>query len=173
MNRLIFDIETDGLYNDASVIHCVAIHDLDTGQTLEFNDQGNREPISTAISHLDGAEWIIGHNVVGYDVPVIRKIYPWFSGKGKTLDTLLLSQLTYPNLMGHDLALKPRGMPTKLYGKHSLEAWGYRLGIQKDDFGKTTDWKHWSQEMQDYNVQDTFVTLSLWQRFQKIYPGLP
>ena len=47
-----------------------------------------------------------------------------------------------------------RHMPLQLYGRHSLEAYGYRLGEYKGEFGKTTDWQEWSQEMQDYMVQD-------------------
>lgn len=171
--KFIFDIETNGLYHDVSTIHCVTLFDLDSNQTLVYNDQGTREPISTAINLLDAAEWVIGHNVVNYDVPVIQKIYPFFDVTGRALDTLLLSRLKYPNLLGRDSAVKPKGMPPKLYGRHSLEAWGHRLGIQKDDFGKTTDWKEWSQEMEDYNQQDVHVTLSLWNRFRKTYPGLP
>ena len=45
-----------------------------------------------------------------------------------------------------------------MYGRHSLESYGYRLGEYKGDFGKTSDWKEWSQEMQDYMVQDVVVT---------------
>lgn len=171
--RLVFDIETDGLYFNTSTIHCVTLHDLDTGETLVFNDQGNRHPISAAVGMLDGADWVIGHNIINYDIPVIQKFYPFFNPTGCALDTLLLSRLKYPDLLAKDAIRKPRDMPTTLYGRHSLEAWGHRLGIQKGDFGKTSDWKEWSQEMEDYNVQDVHVTVSLWERFRKTYPGLP
>jgi hypothetical protein len=173
MKKIVFDIETDGLYHDVTTIHCVTLHDLDSRQTLVFNDQGSLGPISAAIGFLDSADWVIGHNVINYDIPVIRKFYPWFNPTGCALDTLLLSRLKYPNLLAKDSALKPQGMPPNLYGRHSLEAWGHRLGSQKDDFGKTTDWKEWSQEMEDYCVQDVNVTVNLWERFRKTYPGLP
>jgi DNA polymerase I-like protein with 3'-5' exonuclease and polymerase domains len=52
-------------------------------------------------------------------------------------------------------------MPQQLYGRHSLESWGYRLGEYKSEFGKKTDWKNWSQELEDYCVQDTEVSLKL------------
>jgi DNA polymerase-1 len=173
MKKVVFDIETDGLYNEVSTIHCVTLHDLDSRETLVFNDQGSRSPISAAISFLGDAEWVIGHNVINYDIPVIRKFYPWVNLNGRALDTLLLSRLKYPDLLARDSALKLSGMPPKLYGRHSLEAWGYRLGTQKGDFGKTADWSEWSQEMEDYNVQDANVTVNLWERFRKTYPGLP
>jgi DNA polymerase I-like protein with 3'-5' exonuclease and polymerase domains len=42
-----------------------------------------------------------------------------------------------------------------------LKAWGYRIGEYKGDFGTTTDWSTWSQEMQDYCEQDVRVTAKL------------
>jgi len=171
MKKVIFDIETDGLYHNVTTIHCVTLHDLDTSETLVFNDQGNRSPISTAINFLDGADWVIGHNIINYDIPVIQKFYPFFQPSGKALDTLLLSRLRFPNLLSADS--KVANIPPKMYGKHSLEAWGYRLGEQKGEFGKDTDWKQWSPEMEEYNVQDVKVTTTLWNRFRKTYPGLP
>ena len=58
-------------------------------------------------------------------------------------------------------------MPAKLYGSHSLEAYGYRLSCHKGEFGKTADWKAWSPEMQEYCVQDVAVLSKLWKHFQK------
>ena len=40
-------------------------------------------------------------------------------------------------------------MPLQLYGRHSLESYGYRLGEYKGNFGKEADWSTWSQEMED------------------------
>ena len=57
-------------------------------------------------------------------------------------------------------------MPARLYGSHSLEAYGYRLRCFKDGFAKTTDWQEWSQEMQDYCVQDVHVTTKLCEHFR-------
>ena len=39
------------------------------------------------------ADTIIGHNIIGYDIPVIRKLYPWFGKPAYVVDTLLLSRL--------------------------------------------------------------------------------
>jgi len=60
-------------------------------------------------------------------------------------------------------------MPLQLYGRHSLESYGYRLGEYKGNFGKETDWATWSQEMEDYCVQDVAVTKQLCNHF---YPYL-
>jgi hypothetical protein len=62
-------------------------------------------------------------------------------------------------------------MPLQLYGRHSLEAYGWRLGEHKGTFAKQTDWKDWSQEMEDYMVQDVQVTHKLWKHFHKYLNG--
>lgn len=168
--NLIFDIETDGLYNNVTQIHCVAIKDLDNGETYVFNDQGNREPIVRAVTMLEEAETIIGHNIIGYDIPVIQKFYGFFQPP-RTLDTLLLSRLYHPNIREIDNNRNWKHMPLQLYGRHSLESYGYRLGEYKGGFAKQTDWKEWSQDMEDYMVQDVQVTHKLWQHFQKYLTG--
>ena len=99
---LIFDIETDGLLKDVSTIHCIAIYDLTTKETISYNDTGNQEPIVRGIQRLADADCIIGHNIIGYDLPVLRKLYSWFNNPGIVIDTLLLSRLYHPNMIGVD-----------------------------------------------------------------------
>ena len=47
---LVFDLETDGLLNDLTKIHCLVIYDSDNDTTIVYNDQGNEEPIVRAYS---------------------------------------------------------------------------------------------------------------------------
>lgn len=169
--NLIFDIETNGLYHDVTRIHCIGVEDIDTGQTFVFNDEGSAEPITRGIQFLEDAKTIVGHNSVRYDVPVIQKLYPWFSPNGTVLDTLILSRCYHPDLLNIDHKRNVKLMPLKLYGRHSLEAYGYRLGEFKGQFGKTSDWKEWSEEMQDYMMQDVKVTRKLWQHFVPYLTG--
>ena len=63
-------------------------------------------------------------------------------------------------------------MPLQLYGRHSLESYGYRLGEYKGEFGKTSDWSEWSQEMEDYCAQDVEVTKKLCDHFHPFLTGL-
>ena len=92
-----------------------------------------------------------------------KKLYPAFSTDGvKVTDTLVLSRLIRSDLKNDDFISAPH-LPKKLYGSHSLKAWGIRLGVHKGDFGETTDWSEWSQEMQDYCEQDVTVTHKLWE----------
>ena len=162
---LIFDLETNGLLYDVTRIHCLAIYDTEAKQMLVYNDEGDTEPLSRGIQRLEDASEIVGHNIINYDIPVIRKLYPWFTNVGRVLDTLVLSRVCHPDILSIDGKRKWKNMPLQLYGRHSLESYGYRLGEYKGSFGKTSDWKEWSQEMQDYCVQDVQVTVKLWNHF--------
>jgi len=168
---LIFDLESDGLLDDVTQIHCIVIYDSETDQTLIYNDQGNQEPIVRGVQRLEDADVIVGHNVIGYDLPVIQKIYPWFNSQALVLDTLLLSRLYHTDLFELDRKHKWENMPMQLYGRHSLEAYGHRLGEYKGEFGKDTDWKEWSPEMQSYCVQDVNVTKKICDHFHPYLTG--
>ena len=125
--------------------------------------------ITTALGWLETADLLVGHNIIGFDIPVIKRLYPWFSPDGDIIDTLILSRLYAPNLLGIDK--NSNNIPQKLYGSHSLKAWGYRLGILKGDFNETTDWKEWSREMEDYCIQDVAVTRKLCEHFHPFLIG--
>ena len=168
---LVFDLETNGLLNDVTCIHCLVIHDSETDQTLVYNDQGSEEPIVRGIQLLEEADVICGHNVISYDIPVIEKIYPWFKCTALVVDTLLLSRLYHTNLLQRDSKKNDPRHSQQLRGRHSLESWGYRLGEYKGCFSKTTDWKEWSQEMQDYCIQDVNVTRKLCEHFHPYLSG--
>ena len=162
---LVFDIETDGLLQDVSTIHCLVIYDLETKETIAYNDTGNQEPITRGIQRLADADAVVGHNIIGYDLPVLEKLYAWFKPPGIVVDTLLLSRIYHADMMKLDKRHNWKNMPLQLYGRHSLESYGHRLNESKGDFGKDTDWKEWSQEMEDYCIQDVLLTTKLWQHF--------
>ncbi len=176
VGTIVFDLETNGLIHDATRIHCASLHWGEDNRTESFNDErysekakelpmGSNYSITTALSYLEVADVLVGHNIIGFDIPVIKRIYHWFDPRGTIVDTLLLSRLYHPNLLDIDKKHAWPHMPLQLYGRHSLEAYGYRLGEYKGNFGKTTDWKDWSQEMQDYCEQDVAVTVKLCKHF--------
>jgi|TARA_R100001530_G_scaffold66595_2_gene47611 DNA polymerase III alpha subunit (gram-positive type) len=180
---LIFDLEANGLYHDVTQIHCIAFYNPELDEVESFNDEcdwknpssagkGMSSPIVRAIQYIEQAKVIIGHNIIGYDIPVIRKLYPFFDPVGTVIDTLLLSRLYHPRLMSLDKEKNWKHMPLQLYGRHSLESYGYRLGEYKGDYGKTTDWKEWSQELEDYCIQDVIVTRKLCDHFHPYLSGL-
>ena len=183
---IIFDLETNGLLNDATRIHCISLYWYNDERNESFNDEPYGDPktikedcpmasnysITTAIGFLQDADYLIGHNIIGFDIPIIKRLYPYFNPRGIIIDTLLLSRLYHPNLLDIDKSRAWPHMPLQLYGRHSLESYGYRLGEYKGNFAKTTDWKEWSQEMEDYCVQDVNVTTKLWRHFQPYLNGL-
>jgi len=165
--RLLFDIETNGLPRKGmDHIHCLVVKDLDTNEVHRFNDTGLGRSITEGVNLLAEAKLLVGHNVVYFDIPVIQELYPFFQYDRDVIDTLILSRLFYPDILSRDFRKRPIGMPPKLFGRHSLEAWGYRLGDYKDNFGKTTDWADWSQEMEDYCEQDVHVSANLFAVFE-------
>ena len=168
---LVFDLETDGLLNDLTKIHCLVIYDSNTDTTIVYNDQGNEEPIVRGVQRLEDADVIVGHNIIGFDIPAIRRIYPWFMSTAFVLDTLLLSRLYHTDILDIDKKRSVSNMPLQTYGRHSLESYGYRLGEYKGEFGKTTDWQEWSPEMETYCCQDVKVTTKLCDHFQKYLSG--
>ena len=172
---IIFDLEANGLYQDATRIHCIAYYDSAADQTFSFNDEcpgkGMSSPITTALGYMAQAAYRIGHKIIGDAIPLIRKLYPWFNPMVVIVDTLLLSRLYHSRLMSIDKVKNWKHMPLQLYGRHSLEAYGYRLGEYKGSFSKDTDWKEWSQEMEDYCTQDVNVTRRLWKHFHPYLIG--
>lgn len=173
--RCVFDLEADGLLDTASRVHCLCLMDADTGKSMSCHTDAELE---RGLAVLKNAEELIGHNIICYDLRILNKLFNTdFSifnstvGGPRITDTLVCTRLIYPDLKNDDCRLKPGLLPLRLYGRHSLEAWGYRLGEYKGEFGKTTDWKEWSPEMQSYCEQDVKVTNRLYQMIKaKNYP---
>ena len=131
--KLIFDIETNGFVSEATKIWCIIIKDIDNNKFYSYK----YDEIDKALKLLSDADLLVGHNISKFDLLVIKKLYPDFKYKEKILDTLLVSRLIWTNRKEEDFRLKE--VPTTLIGRHSLEAWGYRLGLRKGDFVKTGD----------------------------------
>lgn len=165
-NKLLFDIESTGLLRQGSTIHCIVVRDTE-GDTQVFDYKPERAVIQ-GVKMLEQADALIGHNIINYDIPLLKEQYPDFNPVGETLDTLVLSRLYYPNIIDRDYERRPQGMPQRLYGRHSLESWGYRLKCFKGDFAKHQGaWEKYTPEMLDYCIQDTEVTLKLYQLLQR------
>ena len=170
---LVFDLESNGLLNDVTRIHCIAIYDSTTDEIETYNDEkNNKYSITEGLNKLLVADTIVGHNIIGYDIPCISKLYNFFAPRCRVVDTLLLSRLYHPNRFELDEEKQYAGMELQHFGRHSLRAYGYRLGEYKGKFGQTSDWSEWSQEMEDYCVQDVTVTTKLWQHFNPYLTGL-
>jgi DNA polymerase I-like protein with 3'-5' exonuclease and polymerase domains len=162
--RCIFDLESDGLLRQATKLHCIVITDLDSDWTEEFGpgriDQG--------LDCLSKIRFLAGHNIVCYDLPLLKRLHGWTPAEGcVVVDTLIASRLILPHMFDLDIKAATIGDPPlgKLAGKHSLEAWGKRFGMPK--VGTDIEvWAEWSQEIQDRCVNDTALNKRLWQFLQ-------
>lgn len=139
MNAFVFDIEADGLLEDATTIHCLVYSNGNDLVPLTY-----REDI---VSFLSGADILIGHNIVRYDVPLLEKLLG-IEIKAKLVDTLALSWYLHPE--------KER---------HGLEWWGVDFGIPKP---KITDWQNLSTEEYVHRcTEDVKINQRLWNQFKK------
>lgn len=159
--RLIVDLEADNLLPKVTRIHCIVTKDIDTGEVRRFRHGAKKgSTIEDGLKYIAKAEIIVGHNLVGYDLEAIKKLYPGFIYRGDIFDTLIVSCLIFTNLKEVD-GLQRR-IPPQLWGLHKLEAWGHRLGTLKGTYGKQENaWDKWSQEMEDYCELDVQLTHAL------------
>ncbi len=145
---LVYDLETDGLLDVVTKIHCLNIKDRKTGRRYRFNagryDNGsptkNDGTIEDGVRMLMEAECIGGHNVIGFDNYVLRKFFPWFRPKGRVRDSMVEARVVWTNIFDIDETARKAGKRTaefvknRLMGTHKLEAWGHRLGLHKGDY---------------------------------------
>ncbi len=190
-----FDLETNGLLDAATKIHSLVAIDVDTRELHSFCDfkmdgskkyQEDCTTIADGLRMLSQADKLIGHNIINFDIPMIRKLYPNVTLTDNLEDTIILSRFLFGDIKDQDFAVradevargKPPSLPGQLIGTHKLEAWGYRLGEMKGEYTtlcKELDidpWAVWNRHMQSYCEQDVRVTAKLWDMLvrQKGYP---
>ena len=157
----VIDIETDNLLDKMTTVHCAVAKDYKTGELHTF---GPTE-IEKFIELIDG-EVVIGHNIINFDIPALdvfaidTMTLPTPSPE-MVIDTLVLSRLLNPDRE------RPEGLPQKV-GPHSLQAWGYRVGIYKGDYGKQeAAFDEYNEEMMEYCIQDVNVTEEVYKTLLK------
>lgn len=144
--RVVFDIEADDLL--ATKIWCCCCYDLDSQTWKVFRD-GDAEQ---ARQYFEAADQVIGHNIIDFDLPTLKRLWSINVPIKKVFDTVVASRLANPK--------RPKG--------HSLREWGEALGNYKDRF---EDWSHWTQEMEDYCKQDVRVTCDVFKKVQQELRG--
>jgi len=153
-NWLVFDLESDGLYDEVSQVFCIVIYHIQRDETLRFRP----DAIDDALQCLASADVLIGHNIIFYDLPVLKKLFN-FECNARVIDTLICTRLIWPKEILFDLDEQNyNSVPNGLKGAASLKAWGYRLSDHKIEF---KDFSHYSNEMLVYCEQDVSVTTKL------------
>lgn len=177
METLVFDIETDGLLDTVTQVFCMSIWD---GKVMHsFRPEECRSGVQMLLDGLNHGAYLVGHNIIDFDIPALHKLYPWFdiprSKRGQVIDTLVMARLIKGNIIDSDMIYKRVGvMPGKLVGSQSLKAWGYRLGNHKGTYAEDNDdaWGCFNEDMLEYNRQDVRVTTQLYE-YLKSQPCSP
>ena len=174
MLRLVFDCETNGLLHELDRVHSLVLRDVTTGEVHSCADQPGYKPIMYGLELMKQADQLVGHNTIAFDFRALAKVYPGLKLKRgcDIVDTLILSRVLWPELEPLD-SQKFGYIEPKYKGRHSLAAWGERLGTAKIKFqedakkdpGVTNIWENWSPAMQKYCEGDTLVSLDLYKYF--------
>ena len=155
----VWDIEGNGLHElvldqkgqpsfECDKVHCLVAVNIQTGEMHTFRPHQIKE----GWDFLCQAESIIGHNILGYDIPVMERI----TGKKlpktvKIIDTLLMAMLLWPD----------RGScPAGGYSLKNIAL--YYGGDQKSDY--EGGWEEFNQDMLHYCQQDVKTNLNIFRR---------
>jgi hypothetical protein len=132
--KIVFgDLEANGFLDTVTTAWCGVFKDLNTKEVVKFRPHQMKE----MLDFLDTVDVLIMHNELGYDLPLLKKLFN-YEYKGKKVDTLVMSRLLNPK------RIVPFNCPNKKCGPHSIEAWGYRVGRGKPEHN---DWMQFSEDM--------------------------
>jgi DNA polymerase-1 len=131
-SKIIFDIECDSL--KPTKIHCIVAKELG-GSIHKFTPT----KIDEGIKFLENADVLVGHNILSYDIPVIKKLTGVDLSNKDIEDTLVMSRLFYP--------IRENG--------HSLKTWGYRVNFVKQE--QPLDFEVYTPQMLEYCVNDVML----------------
>jgi hypothetical protein len=144
----LFDIETDGLYDEATTIYCMSY----------THDGGNIETLtrlSDMVDLLRSSDYVVGHSVALFDLLVIKKLLGYYPDHALVIDTLWLSWYTDPNRI-----------------KHGLEDFGEEFGYPK----VKVDDEEWSKGNMGLMVErcerDVEINWKVWMKQKKVLEGL-
>ncbi len=144
--NIVFDIEADGL--EPTKIYCIVAQDVDTGDVFTFDNT----QLEAGYLFLKSATKLIGHNIIGYDLPALKKVEGIDLSDKKIVDTLVLSRLFKPTREGG----------------HGLESWGYRLGYNKGSYGQSDGaWDAYCEEMLEYCKRDVILNTKVYNELRK------
>jgi len=137
MKSYVFDIEADGL--QPTKIFCIVAADVEEKKLISFGPSD----ITKGLDLLSKADKLIGHNILGYDIPVIKALHGIDLSSKKIVDTLVVSRLFNPTREGG----------------HGLEAWGHRLKYNKLDF---KEFSFYTEEMLVYCKRDVSLNYKVY-----------
>lgn len=166
---------------EASDLHIITAVDYYSGEQFIFFDpiekrknptelptwEGDQDGyIADGVKFLMEAEALAFQNGVGFDGLVLERCFPWFKYEWnksrkhlantnifpfKHMDTMVVSQLTYPD---RPLDAKAYALGLGNTGPHSIAAHGIRIGRHKPEHD---DWSTLTEDMIHRNREDTVI----------------
>jgi len=148
MSKYVFDVETNGLFPDK--IWMLVMQDCTTEEVYSYSDYDSDLPsMAEGLDRLSNAKIIAGHNIISFDLPVMKKLLGWEPSEGtRVWDTFIMSQLCKYQ-RGH---------------LHGLKGWGGFFDYPKGDH---EDWSCYSKEMLEYCIRDVELNLKVYNRVSK------
>ena len=84
------DLEADGLLKTATKVWCGVFKEKG-GNVVKFRPHQIKE----MLAYMDTIDVLIMHNGIGYDWPLLKKLYG-YTFRGKKVDTVIMSRLLDP-----------------------------------------------------------------------------
>ena len=143
---IIFDVESNGLLEEATKIHCLSFVDTKAdapydNTVITYHDYDDMRDLLKREKHL------LGHNIIRYDIPLLEKILD-IKIDARLYDTLPMSWVMNPSR-----------------GKHGLDSFFPDFGIEKP---KIDDWENLSRDDYAHRCEaDVQITYALWDNLLK------
>ena len=119
--------------NDLTRIFCLVIIDTDNNNTVyDYKDDN----VQLGLDKLMKADKICGHNIIGFDIPMVKKFGGVDLSHKPDVDTLVMSRLFNP----------------VREGGHSLAEWGRKVGHKKPEH---EDWSKYSRLQASEQIMKT------------------
>lgn len=146
---LVFDWEANGLLEEVTTAHCFVGIDVGSGSIFAAHT-GQEDWLQRSLDYMDKATVLVGHNIIGYDLPMLKKLYNWKPKPDvQIVDTYIQSRTQHPD----------RRRPFNMKGKggpHGLDAWGYRVGRGKPSYDQ---WEVFDMEMLHRCSEDVAINV--------------
>jgi hypothetical protein len=135
MEQYVFDIETDGLRDQVTKIHCLSYMNCRTQELKTIFDYKDIEDFFKQNAVF------IGHSIIRYDIPVVQDVLGIDLSEIKKIDTLGLSWYLHP-----------------YRSNHGLKSWSKQTGVAKP---VVEDWKEAGisvyQDRCEHDVKNNYV----------------
>lgn len=156
---VVIDIEADGLLDTISKMHCAVAMTLDEKEVWRFEPH----QVAEFCDFLSTVDVWVGHNIIQYDIPAIKKVLG-YEFKGKKVDTMLMSRLQNPHRTAPFYAQNKK----EAMKVHGLYAWGVRVGIDKPEI---EDWSTYTPHMLFRCEEDVRINIATYHALRKEAEG--